>query len=305
MRKERIDPDHAEHARAEDHNDGRHEAAADAAAGGDGAVHERADTVGEAHDLHPLHARGHDVRVVREDIEERLAAQQKAHAEDRCDEERIAEADVIALHHPVLVPRAPVLAHEGRAGGIERGHHVVDHVVDVDRGGVAGDDGGIKRVDADLDEEIRHREDHMLDASRDAEPENAAGFAPVQAQALSFHAAAVLQPHHVDEDQHSRQILRKHACQRDAVGRHLADDDEEQIEDHVQNARRRQIGQRPLRIAARAQYRVAEVENAERRHAERVDAEIEHRAGQQIVLRPEQLQHRRGQKKAQHRDHEP
>ena len=144
----------------------------------------------------------------------------------------------------------------------------------------------------------------MLDASRDAEPENAAGFAPVQAQALSFHAAAVLQPHHVDEDQHSRQILRDHACQRDAVGRHLADNDEEQIEDHVQNARRRQIGQRPLRIAARAQYRVAEVENAERRHAERVDAEIEHRAGQQIVLRPEQLQHRRGQEKAKNRDHD-
>ena len=62
-------------------------------------------------------------------------------AENRRDRERIAEADVIAFHHPVLFPRAPVLAHEGRAGGIERGHDVVNHVVHVDCGGVAGDDG--------------------------------------------------------------------------------------------------------------------------------------------------------------------
>ena len=49
---------------------------------------------------------------------------------------------------------------------------------------------------------------------------------------------------------------------------------------------------------------VAEVENAERRHTERVNAEIEHRAGQQIVLRFQQLQHRRGQEKAKNRDHD-
>ena len=141
MREDRIHPDHAEHARAHDHDDSWHKAAANAAAGGDGTVHEGADAVGKAHDPHPLHACGDDVRIIREDIQKRLAAEQKRHAQHRRDHERIAEADVIAFHHPVLFPRAPVLTHEGRAGGIERGHDVVNHVVHVDCGGVAGDDG--------------------------------------------------------------------------------------------------------------------------------------------------------------------
>lgn len=67
---------------------------------------------------------------------------------------------------------------------------------------------------------------------------------------------------------------------------------------------RRQIGQGPLHVAAGAQDGVAKVENAERRHAERVNAEIEHCTGQQIVFRLQQFQHRRGQEKAKNRDHD-
>ena len=74
VRKDRINPDHAEHARAHDHDDSWHKAAANAAAGGDGTVHEGADAVGKAHDPHPLHACGDDVRIIREDIQKRLAA---------------------------------------------------------------------------------------------------------------------------------------------------------------------------------------------------------------------------------------
>lgn len=77
-----------------------------------------------------------------------------------------------------------------------------------------------------------------------------------------------------------------------------------QVQDDVQDACRRQIGQGPLRVAAGAQDGVAKVENAERRHAERVNAEIEHCAGQQIVFRLQQFQNRRGQEKAKNRDHD-
>ena len=138
----------------------------------------------------------------------------------------------------------------------------------------------------------------MLDARRDAEAEDAPGLAAVQPQKPPLHTAAVRQMRHVQQDEDCRQALRNDARQCHAVGGHLADDDEEQVQNHVQNASRRQIGQRPLCVAAGAQDSVAEVENAECRHAERIDAEIEHRAGQQIVLRFQQLQHRCSQEKA-------
>ena len=68
VRKDRIHPHHAEHARAEDDDHRGHKAAPDAAAGGDGAVHKRADGVRPPHDLQPLHPGGDDRRFVREQV---------------------------------------------------------------------------------------------------------------------------------------------------------------------------------------------------------------------------------------------
>ena len=51
-----VDPDDPEHAGAEDDDDSRHYRLAQAAGGGDGAVHEGRDAVGKAHDAHTLHA---------------------------------------------------------------------------------------------------------------------------------------------------------------------------------------------------------------------------------------------------------
>ena len=125
----------------------------------------------------------------------------------------------------------------------------------------------------------------MLDASRNAEAENASGLAAVQPQVFRLHTAAIRQSHHVYEDQHSRKILRDNARQRDAVSGHFADDNKKQVQDHIQHTRRRQINKRTLRVAAGAENRVAKVEDPKRGHTKRVDAEIEHRAGQKVFLR--------------------
>ena len=66
--------------------------------------------------------------------EERTAREIERHTEHCRDRKRIEQADEIAVHHALLVPRAPVLAHERRARGVERHHDVVDDGIGVRRG---------------------------------------------------------------------------------------------------------------------------------------------------------------------------
>ena len=305
MGEDGIYPYDAEHAGAEDHDDRGDKAASQAAAGGDGAVHKGADGIGEAHDPHSVDAGGHHIRVIGKDIEERLRAQPEGRAEHGGDEEGIAQADVVALEHPILLARAPVLPHKGGAAGVERGHHIINHVIHIDGGGVAGDNGGIEGIDAYLDKEVGNGKNRVLDAGGNAQPQDPAGLTDGKGQGLEFQAAAVAQPGHMDQDQNRRHILGKDAGQRHAVRRHAADDDEEQIQNDVQDSGDHKISQRALGVAGGAEDRVAEVKDAQRRHAQCIDAEIEHRPGQQIVLRFQQLQHRRGQQQAQRGDQEP
>lgn len=68
-------------------------------------------------------------------------------------------------------------------------------------------------------------------------------------------------------------ILRDDAGKRNAILRHAADDDKKQVEDHIQNACNQKIGKRTLCIAVCAEHAVAEIEDPECRHTERINAE--------------------------------
>ena len=142
--KHRVDPRHAEHARAENDDHRRHDAAPDTARGGDTAVHQRADAVGKAHDAQALHARVDDLRLVGEDREELPPEEQEQHARASADKKRIEHADPVALFHAVDLARAPVAADEAGAGRVERGHHVEEKRVGVRGGGVSGQAGAIR-----------------------------------------------------------------------------------------------------------------------------------------------------------------
>ncbi len=106
----------------------------------------------------------------------------------------------------------------------------------------------------------------------------------------------------MEENEHRGHVLRDDTRKRHAVLRHAADNDEKQVEDHVQDPGDHQIGERALRIAVRAEHAVAEVEDTERRHSERVDAEVEHGALDEVVLRAEELQHEPCGQQAEDRD---
>ena len=86
------------------------------------------------------------------------------------------------------------------------------------------------------------------------------------------------------EDEPRRDALGDGTSQRHARYVQLADDDEEEVEQDVQNARDAQKVQRFFCVADGAEDGVAEVVERQRRHAEKVDPQVEDGAGEQVVL---------------------
>ncbi len=105
-------------------------------------------------------------------------------------------------------------------------------------------------------------------------------------------SAVITLPRHMHKDEHCGDVLRNNAGKRDAVLRHMAYDNEKQIEDNVQNTCNHEICKRTLRITVCTEDTVAEVENSESRHAERINAEIKHGTLDKVVLCAEKFQHK-------------
>ena len=99
----------------------------------------------------------------------------------------------------------------------------------------------------------------------------------------------------MQHDQQRRQVLGDDAGQRHAVRRHVALDDEEQVQRHVHHTRRRQVDEGALGIAGGAEHAVAEVIKRHGGHAEGVDLQIQCRAVDQLRLGVQQRQHGAGQ----------
>lgn len=176
-----VDPRHAEHARAEEHEDHRHEALSKAARGGGGAVHRGRDREREAHDPDAREARLDDVGFRREEREKLVPEQQEQPAEHRCGYCGIAERQQVALEHAARFARAVVLPDKARAGDVKRVHHGVDEVIHIARRGVALDDDGAERIDARLNEEVCDREDRVLQTCRHADRQRVDGLVLVEA----------------------------------------------------------------------------------------------------------------------------
>lgn len=99
------------------------------------------------------------------------------------------------------------------------------------------------------------------------------------------------------------QVLRQDTGQCDAVGAHAADDDEEEIQSDVQNARDEQIKQGAAGIARSAQNGIAKVIERHGGHAEEIDAQVDRRAVDQLFLCAEQFQQRNGRQLAEQQEH--
>ena len=77
----------------------------------------------------------------------------------------------------------------------------VDDGIGIRRGGIAGHHGRIERVDRRLNEQVRNCKNHVLDACRDAESQNAPDLVAMEPQPLKIEFAGVVQAHHVPHDE--------------------------------------------------------------------------------------------------------
>ena len=90
--------------------------------------------------------------------------------------------------------------------------------------------------------------------------------------------------------QKSGKILGNDAGQRHPRHVHAEDNDEKQVQRHVDDPRQRQVEERLFGVPHRAEHGVTEVEDRQRGHTQEVDAEVEHRPLHEIGLGAQQGQ---------------
>ena len=294
----RVDPHHAEHAGAHDDHDGGDDALADAAGGGDAVVHQRGYGVGESHDPQTVHAGVDDGGLVGEQGQELPSEQQHHRAKNGAGEDTVQHADVIALKDTLLMARAPVAADEAGAGGVERRHHVEHQSIGVGGGSRAGDGDLVEGVQTCLHEQVGQREDGVLQAGGDADHQDALDRRLVEPQLPHAQAAGVLPPQQVNDDQDGGYPLGNGAGDGHALGGHPAADDEYQIQNDVQHTGHGQVDQGTLGIAGGAEDTVAAVVDADAGQAQRINTQVQHGAGKELLLGVQQAQHRLGKERA-------
>ena len=301
--KDGVHPDDAEDAGAQDDDDGGHDGLAQAAGGGDGAIHKGRDAVGQTHDAHTLHAGVDDGRLGGEEGQELAAEHEQAAAQQQAHTKGIAQRDEVALLHAVGLACAVVLAHEAGTGHVEGGHAVVDEVVGVGGGGVALDHEGVEGVDACLDEEVGDGEDGVLEPGGQAQRQNAPGHGRVEPGFPEMQGVAVLHLSQRVEDEPGGNALRNGTGQRHAHDIQLADDDEEEVEQDVQHTRDAQEVQRLFGVADGAEDGVAKVVERQCGHTEEVDPQVEDGTGQQVFLGVQQPQQGGGAQQTHEQQH--
>ena len=272
--KDRIDPDHAEHARTENHNRDRHRALAEPARSGKRVVHERRERIAPAHDMKLFHARGNDLGVRRENAQEAAAEEHERQPQHCAHAERIHQTHAVSLLDALFVVRAIVLADESRACRIGRRHDLINQGIGICRSGVSFDDRGAERVDGRLDEQVCHRKNRVLQPGGNADGKNALRLFPAEDKVLELQPVVLLRAQQNAQHQHRRGVLRKDRRQRDAVGCHLADNHKKQVQADIEPARDGKEDQRALRVARGGQHGAAEIVKRHCRKPEGIDAHV-------------------------------
>ena len=114
--------------------------------------------------------------------------QQRTH--DKGNAEGEHHRDEVAVDDALALARTVILAHEGRAGGVNGSHHVIDERVGVRGGGVAFHHHLIKGVHARLNEQVRYCENRVLQTGGNAQRQHLLCLVRLNPQHRPF------QPHH-------------------------------------------------------------------------------------------------------------
>ncbi len=160
----------------------------------------------------------------------------------------------------------------------------------------------IEGVDACLHEQVGHGKNCILQGTGNADVQDATGLVPGNVKAAQTKSEILLCPKQQAQNQKGGQILRKDAGDGHSFYIHAAHNHKKQIQRHIDDAGEAQIVQRTLGVARGAQHRVAEIVQCQCRHAEQVDAQIDYRVPNQLILGVHKGQNAVGKSDAQDRD---
>ena len=111
--------------------------------------------------------------------------------------------------------------------------------------------------------------------------------------------------HQAPDNQHHRQALGDDRRQRDTRDVQMADDDEKEVEDDVQDAGGRQVVERPLGVPHRPEDRRTEVVDQHERAADKDDPHVGGGFADDIFRRRHQLQQRVGDRQPHYDQQQP
>ena len=294
------DPDDAEHARADHGHEHRHDRIAKAAHHARADIHHAAQEICHADHAEALNAVGDDLRVLRIDVQQRIAQTVCAlseHDADEDDEDHAAHED--AVYAAVLL-RAEVLACEAERGLVERVHRDVHEALHVRRRRVASDRNCTEAVDGRLNEHVRDVEDNALHTGGQSDLHDLRKAFRVEPQAAYIQMTHAVRAGQTQHGQRRGDALAEHGRERHACHAHAKHAHEQQVAQHIHHACRHQKVQRPPRIAHRTQHRRAEVIDHGRGHADKVHAHVQHRALDDLIRGFHQRQHGPREHDAEH-----
>ena len=294
------DPDQTEQAAAHEADHHRQDGVAPAAQTAGQHVHAAAEQVGGADDVHTGQT-GRDHGLVGGVEVEQLLAQQggttaQHEAGDGGAEQTVAH-DAVEV---VIAACAHVLAGEGDGGLREGVHGRVDEALEVGGGRVARHDGGAEGVDRRLDDDVGEAEHGALQPGGQADAQDLAQRPRVEAQMAEVEVERAFLLHQQGRDHAGGNGLADDGGQRDARHAHGEEDDEDEIQHHIDDARHGQTEQRPFGVAHGTQQRRAEVVQHGHGHPDEVDLEVEGGQVDDVLGAAHQLQQAPGREDAHH-----
>lgn len=204
----RIDPNHAEHARAEQGDCRGKNGSSESAHGGRADLHKTANEIGKADIRETSHARRDHRRVIGRVERDQLRSEdrhQASHSQAHHGVHKGTHPD--ALFHAIVFLRAHVLADEGHGGtgySVLRG---VNIALQIARGGISRHDHLSKGIDGGLDQYVGDGKEGAGDACGNANEQNARELCAVNAQLAQLQMADAVCFQHMSNDQKARDIV--------------------------------------------------------------------------------------------------
>ena len=222
---DREDPDDTEDAGAQNNNNSGNCCASKSSGSCDAVVHQRRETVGDAHDGQTVEACLDDCGIGSEKSQELSSEEDQGQTDGKSECKCIEHADQIGLHNAVLLICTVVLADEAAACGVEGSHGVIGEAVRIDSSRITCYNGGVESVHTVLNEQVSDLEDRILNACRQTNGQQQACLRMIQLHGGAAERMGTDSLHQCSEDADRRDVLGDDGRKSYAGHTHLKDND--------------------------------------------------------------------------------